>query len=115
MATGSISYGPVEEDTEYYEDFAKNNQVINNTFNNINAGIIVEDDNSVIQDNIFTDTAKNNIIVGTKYRTEVLSHPVTNTTIDSNQFNSATTTPISLVYNPVDTVIINNIPAEIND
>lgn len=115
VATGSISYGPVEDDTEYYEDFAKNNQVLNNTFNNLNAGIIVEDDNSVIQDNIFTGTAVNNIIVGTKYRTGVLSHPVTNTTIDGNQFNSATTTPISLVYNPIDTVITNNIPAEIND
>ena len=115
VATGSISYGPVKEDTEYYEDFAKNNQVLNNTFSNLNAGIIVEDDNSVIQGNMFTGTAINNIIIGTRYRTGVLSHPVTNTTIDSNQFNSTTTTPISLVYNPVGTVIINNFPADLNN
>ena len=115
VATGSISYGPVKEDTEYYEDFAKNNQVLNNTFNNMNAGIIVEDDNSVIRGNNFTGTAINNIIVGTRYRTGVLSHPVTNTLIDSNQFNTATSTPISLLYDPIDTVIINNIPDELND
>lgn len=115
IATGSIRYGPVTEDTEYYEDFAKNNQVLNNEFNNVIKGIRVEDDNSVIRGNTFTGSVNTNINVGTKYRTEVLDNPVSNTTIDANEFNTVDGTDINLEFDPVGTVITNNIPAELND
>lgn len=115
IATGTISYGPVDEDTEYYEDFAKNNQVLNNQFTNVNSGVKVEDDNTIVQGNIFSGTGFSNVTVGTKYRTEVLGRPVMNTLIDANEFISEAPNKIDLIFNPIDTVITNNTPAELND
>ena len=115
IATGEIRYGNQTETTHFYEDFAKNNQVLNNTFNNVRTGVIVEDDNSIVRGNTFTGPAKNSISVGTHYRTTVLNNPVTNTLIDTNTFNSTASPHIELQFTPVNTVITNNVPAEVND
>ena len=115
IATGSIRYGTRTEDTAYYEDFAKNNQVLNNKFHNVIRGVNIEDDNSLIKGNVFTGAVNTNISVGTKYRTEELDRPVANTTIEENQFNASAETNIELLFNPVDTIITNNIPEELNN
>ena len=117
VATGIKYYGPYGRTTYFYEDYAKNNKVLNNEFKNIRFGVIVEDDGNTITGNTFTGSANTNIKVGTKYRTEKLSNPVKNTTIKSNHFNSsaATTNRILLRYSPVNTVISGNTPADVNN
>lgn len=114
IATGSIRYGTHKDKTFYYEDFAKQNTVLNNTFKNIRTGIIIEDDNNTVQENTFTGSAREDIKLGTQYRAKVLSHPVTGTLIKSNIFNSKANPHIELLFKPVDTTIAGNTPASIN-
>ena len=114
MDTGSVTYGPKKVDTKIYEDFAKSNRVVSNTFLDVRRGVIVEDDNNSIIGNTFKGSAKYDIKVGTKYRTRSKSHPVTGTRIENNVFSSNASKPITLVYNPVDTIIKGNLPAEVN-
>lgn len=114
IATDKKHYGPETREIFIYEDFAKNNQVLNNTFENIRTSIIIEDDNSIANGNIFKGKSNIDIKVGTKYRTEKLSHPVKNTTIKNNTFNSSSTTKIKLIYSPVNTIISGNKPSELN-
>lgn len=115
VATGSVSFGPVKEDAKYYEDFAKHNQISQNTFNNVRIGILVEDDDTSILDNSFTGISGTNVLVGTKYRTLFLNHPVTDTSIQGNQFNSTATPQIRQEFDPVNTIIKNNTPASVNN
>lgn len=115
MDTGTVSFGPKKEDTKLYEDFAKDNQVTNNTFKTVQYGVIVEDDNTNILGNNFNGGVKFDIIVGTKYRTRAKSHPVTNTRIENNNFNSTTSKHIELAYEPVEVYINNNMPEAVNN
>jgi len=115
IATDTVRYGPVEEDIFIYEDFAKFNNVTSNTFVNIIKGIIVEDDNNTINGNTFSGAVDNDVQVGTKYRTEALSNPVTDTTITNNEFNSTAREHIRVIYDSVNTVITNNIPTTVNN
>jgi len=118
VATGVKYYGPYARETNFYQDYAKNNQVLDNTFENIHFGVIVEDDDNTVKGNSFTGTTEVgfDIKVGTKYRTEKLAHPVTNTKIIGNHFNPATPVEkrIVLKYSPVNTVISENTPADVN-
>lgn len=113
--TGTIKYGPVKETTKYYQDYAKNNQVLNNRFTDVDDGIIIEDDGSLIQSNIFSGSADTDIRVGTKYRTKKLLNPVKATTIRDNQFNTDAFPHIKLVYGPLNTDIKNNTPNDVNN
>lgn len=113
--TGTVKFGPVKETTKYYQDFAKSNQVLNNTFTDVEDGVIIEDDNSVISENVFSGSADTDILVGTEYRTDKLSHAVTSTTISGNQFNTDSSPHIKLVYSPIDTDIKNNLPNDVNN
>lgn len=118
VATGIKYYGPYGRTTYFYEDFAKNNQVLNNEFKNIRFGVLVEDDDNTVNGNTFIGSAHTNINVGTKYRTEKLSKPVKNTTIKNNDFSAsvaAAANRIVLKYSPVNTVISGNIPADVNN
>ncbi|KAG1707774.1 Bifunctional uridylyltransferase/uridylyl-removing enzyme [Nymphon striatum] len=115
VATGTVRYGPVEEDAYYYEDFAKHNTISQNTFNKVLSGIIVEDDDTSILANTFEGATNFDVIVGTKYRTANLSHPVTGTKIENNQFNSSTSNHVQLQYDPIETTIKNNTPASSNE
>lgn len=114
MDTGTVTYGPKKVDTKIYEDFAKSNRVVSNTFTDVRRGIIVEDDNNSILGNTFKGSAKHDIEVGTKYRTRSKLHPVTDTKIENNIFSSDSSSPITLVYNPVGTIIKGNLPTEVN-
>jgi len=116
VATSVKYYGPYARKTEFYQDYAKNNQILNNIFNNISYGVIVEDDENSVSNNTFTGKANTDIKVGTRWRSQKLSHPVTNTTVTDNHFNS-TAKPekrIILKYSPVNTVISGNTPADVN-
>ena len=89
---------------------------MNNTFENVRFGVIVEDDENTVSGNTFKGNANTDIEVGTKWRSRKLSHPVTNTTITGNHFNSTAITEnrIKLKYSPVNTVISGNTPADVN-
>ncbi len=113
--TGTIRYGPVKEPAKYYEDFAKHNRVENNTFNNTHKAVIIEDDDNSVVNNTFSGEANFDIRIGTKFRTLKLSHPVTNTRIENNRFNTRTDSHIITIHNPVGTVIKNNTPASVNN
>jgi parallel beta-helix repeat protein len=67
-------------------DYADDNVVRSNDFQNVLYGIRVEDDGNVIEDNEFTssDPADQAVIVGTRFRTSALGQPVTDTAITGN-------------------------------
>jgi len=110
IAKGTIRYGTRKEETLFYEDFAKNNQVLFNTFNNVNRAVVIEDDNNSVQNNTFTGKADFDVQVGTKYRTENLSNPVKGTKIENNAFNTNASPHIKEIFGPVDTTIADNTP-----
>jgi parallel beta-helix repeat protein len=68
-------------------DYASDNVVRGNTFQDVTFGVRVEDDGSVIEDNRFlgSDPAHQAVIVGTQQRTSALGLPVDETTIAGNQ------------------------------
>jgi len=70
---------------KYYHDYAKNNQVVNNTFKNITEGIVVEDDNNMITNNKFSGSSNVDIMIGTPYRSKSKNDPVKGIIIENNQ------------------------------
>ena len=115
VATDTVHYGPVKDTTYYYEDFAKNNLVVNNTFNGVRTGVIVEDDDNIVRGNTFSGSSKYDVVIGTKYRTEKLSHPVTNIEVKSNTFGTSATEHVRLRYDSVDVLIKENSPNSVNN
>lgn len=73
--------------TRIYEDFAEANVVNRNVFENTVHGVRVEDGAARIERNRFTsaDPAHQAILIGTKYRTEVLGRPVSGTLVRANR------------------------------
>ena len=93
---------------KYYEDFAKNNRVINNTFDNTEKAVIVEDDNNTISNNRFRNTERKDIIIGTTGEvTDV--HSVDGTVVRDNTFSSKP--GVWLRFNPTGSVFSGNKPA----
>ena len=70
----------------YSLDYADDNVVHDNVFENVTFGVRVEDDDAVVTDNEFVsaDVIDEAIVVGTRFRTEALSQPVDGTTITGN-------------------------------
>jgi parallel beta-helix repeat protein len=69
----------------YALDYADNNTIRDNVFQNVTFGVRVEDDGNTIADNQFSgDAAQQAIVLGTPNRTATLNQPVTNTTITGN-------------------------------
>ena len=70
----------------YALDYADDNVVRDNMFQNVTFGVRVEDDDATVTDNEFVsaDAIDEAIVVGTRYRTEALSQPVDGTTITGN-------------------------------
>lgn len=70
----------------YALDYARDNVVRSNAFQNVTFGVRVEDDRAVVADNTFTsgNPIDEAIVVGTQHRTTVLSQPVDGTTITGN-------------------------------
>ena len=75
----------------YALDYADDNVVHDNLFQNVTFGVRVEDDDAVVTDNEFVsaDAIDEAIVVGTRYRTGVLSEPVDGTIITGNTANIA--------------------------
>jgi parallel beta-helix repeat protein len=92
---------------KYYEDFAKNNRVINNTFDNTEKAVIVEDDNNTISNNRFKNTQRKDIIIGaTGEVTDV--HSVNGTIVKNNVFSSKP--GVWLRFNPTGSIFSGNAP-----
>jgi hypothetical protein len=71
----------------YALDYADDNVVRGNAFENVTFAVRVEDDGTVIEDNTFTsaDPAHEAVVLGTRYRTTDLGQPVDGTVVTGNQ------------------------------
>jgi hypothetical protein len=67
-------------------DEAADNTVRGNEFDGVHYGVRVEDDGTAVEANTFTapDASHHAVVVGTRYRTTTLDHPVTDTTLVGN-------------------------------
>jgi len=74
----------------YHLDSAKDNQIISNHFENVEKGIIVEDDGTLISDNKFAATVNIPISVGSNIREDSTAGAVKNTVIVNNDFEDKT-------------------------
>nr|CAA6806246.1 MAG: Unknown protein [uncultured Thiotrichaceae bacterium] len=72
-----------EDDEKYYRDYANKNSVVNNTFHNLDMGVRVMDDLSIVRDNVFTNIGGFDIDVGSGIR-EKIAKPVSGTTVEGN-------------------------------
>ena len=70
---------------KYYQDYAKNNTVVNNSFKDVVYGIVIEDDNNKVTGNSFSGRSSVDIKVGTPYRAKALNRPVKGTTVSANK------------------------------
>jgi parallel beta-helix repeat protein len=95
----------------YSLDFADDNIVRDNDFQNVTFGVRVEDDNATVSDNQFTsaDAIDEAIVVGTRYRTEALSQPVDGTVITGNVANvTGSPNPYRWIWGHTNTTFSNN-------
>lgn len=75
----------------YHLDSAKDNQIIDNRFEQVEQGIIVEDDGTLISGNQFAATVGTPIVVGSKIREDSSAGAITGTVIIDNIFTDKTT------------------------
>jgi parallel beta-helix repeat protein len=100
-----------DDDDKYYQDYARSNQVINNLFDGVEKAVIVEDDNNIISNNTFKGESRSDITIGTEIRNTYLNHPVKNTIVENNTFNSRAATHVRILYDSKGSVFSNNTPA----
>lgn len=97
----------------FVEDWADNNVVRGNTFNDVMYGIRVEDDDITVEDNVFTgpDATHHAITVGTRKRTFApLFHPVERAAIRNNVSTIAGNPhPFRWIYGVEDLVAVGNV------
>lgn len=74
----------------YHSDSAKDNQIINNRFTQVEQGVIVEDDGTLIRDNTFAADVRLPIQVGSKIREDTAAGPVKHTLVNNNTFADKT-------------------------
>ncbi|MGM8885497.1 NosD domain-containing protein [Psychrobacter sp. 1U2] len=72
----------------YHLDSAKDNSIINNSFEQVENGIIVEDDGTRIRDNRFADIVVTPITVGSEIREDSAAGAVSHTLIENNSFGN---------------------------
>jgi parallel beta-helix repeat protein len=92
-------------------DYADDNVVRANVFENVTFGVRVEDDRAVVVDNEFTsgDPAHQAIVLGTRYRTTALGLPVDGTTITGNRASIAgNTNPYRWIHGHANTTFAGN-------
>ncbi len=95
----------------YVLDYAEDNVVRSNTFENVTYAIRVEDDRAVIEDNqiVSDDPAHIAVLVGTPLRTSVLGRPVDGTRIAGNRADIADNpTPYRWIHGHSNTTFANN-------
>lgn len=68
-------------------DYAGGNTIVGNTLVNVGYGIRVEDDDTVVEDNVFASDGVGDVavVIGTRLRTEHLEAPVAGTVLVGNQ------------------------------
>ena len=86
MECSDPAYGEDGELVRRHEDQADDNIVRDNTFEQVRYGVRVEDDGTVVAGNRFRgDLAESlAVVVGTRYRAELLGRPVVGTTVADN-------------------------------
>ena len=99
-----------DDDDKYYQDYARSNEVINNVFEGVEKGVIVEDDNNIISNNTFRGESRSDITIGTEIRSKYLHHPVQNTLVENNTFSSTAAIPVRILYDSTGSVFNNNNP-----
>ncbi len=75
----------------YHLDSAKDNQIIDNRFEQVEQGIIVEDDDTLISNNKFAATVGTAIIIGSEIREESNAGAIKGTIVKGNMFIDKTT------------------------
>lgn len=96
----------------YALDYADDNVVHDNLFQNVTFGVRVEDDDATVTDNEFVsaDAIDEAIVVGTRYRTEALSQPVDGATITGNVASIAgSPNPYRWIWGHTNTTFGNNV------
>ncbi len=74
----------------YHLDSAKDNQIIDNQFAQVEQGIIIEDDGTLIRGNTFAADVRLPIKVGSKIREDSAAGAIKNTLIKNNTFTDKT-------------------------
>jgi parallel beta-helix repeat protein len=95
----------------YALDYANDNVIRGNAFENVTYGIRVEDDRNTIEDNVFVsdDPAHVALILGTQVRTSVLGLPVDDTAVTGNRASIAgSKNPYRWVHGHTDTTFADN-------
>lgn len=72
----------------YHLDSAKDNAIINNSFEQVEQGIVVEDDGTRIRNNSFADNVAIPITVGSEIREDSAAGAVSDTLIENNSFGN---------------------------
>ncbi len=93
-------------------DYAKDNTVDGNTFDNVTYGVRVEDDDTKVLDNTFTgDSADHHaVLVGTPLRAQVLAQPVSGTVVQDNVSTiTGNANPYRTIDGPINTVAGGNL------
>jgi len=108
--------GPMECSDPQYQpgyalDYADDNIIRNNVFQNVTYGVRVEDDDNQILNNQFTgDGAQQAILIGTPIRTAALDEPVTGTIVTGNTASiPANPSPYRWVHGHINTTFANNL------
>ena len=98
-------------------DHATGNAVSRNRFVGVTHGVRVEDDDNRVLANRFEDATSPGsapppveaVLVGTKYRTEVLGQPVTGTVVEGNRSDlSGVASPYAVIHGETDTTFRHN-------
>ena len=89
MACGRAPYY-VNQDMDVVMDEARSNRIVRNEFlGPARWGVIVEDDQTVLSNNLFIGPfSEGTMMIGTKYRNQVLGKPVLGTVLLENRFPS---------------------------
>lgn len=74
----------------YHLDSAKDNQIIDNQFTQVEQGVIVEDEGTLIRDNTFAADVRLPIQVGSKIREDTAAGSIKHTLINNNTFADKT-------------------------
>ncbi len=95
----------------YSLDYADDNIIRNNVFQNVFYGVRVEDDDNQILNNQFSgDGAQQAVLIGTPKRTTVLGQPVTGTIVTGNAASiAANPNPYRWVHGHTNTTFTNNL------
>lgn len=94
------------------EDFASDNEIVDNHFIGVTHAIRVEDDGNLVQGNRFEGSGPDQhaVLVGTPYRTAVLDRPVTGTRlIDNVSVIEGNPNPYRWVEGETDTTLTGNL------